>query len=54
MKRFKIGQTVTATQTDDHEEFIGKVKGYHERYITVEDQDGDCWDCNPQELSVGA
>lgn len=26
-------------------DFIGQIVGSHGPYITVQDQDGDCWDC---------
>jgi len=52
--RFKIGDKVLATpdQTGDTwNEFQGTVKGFRAgELVTVEDQDGDCFDCYPDQL----
>jgi 3D (Asp-Asp-Asp) domain-containing protein len=36
-------------------DFTGHVKGYHyNMWITVEDQDGDCWDCETEQVSLSS
>ena len=34
--------------------FTGQVVGNHGDYVTVEDQDGDCWDCEPSQLKFSS
>ncbi len=52
--RFQVGDKVLATpdQTGDTwHEFQGTVKGFRQgSLVTVEDQDGDCFDCHPDQL----
>ena len=52
--RFKVGDKVLATpdQTGDTwHEFQGTVRGFRRgELVTVEDQDGDCFDCYPDQL----
>lgn len=52
--RFKVGDKVLATpdQTGDTwHEFQGTVRGFRSgEFVTVEDQDGDCFDCYPDQL----
>ena len=31
--------------------FTGRVAGYHGPFVVVKDQDGDCWDCEPAQIS---
>jgi hypothetical protein len=33
-------------------DFTGIVKDIHGEYVIVEDGDGDCWDCEPSQLSL--
>jgi hypothetical protein len=33
-------------------DFLGTIRGVHGKYIIVADQDGDCWDCDPEQLEV--
>lgn len=33
-------------------DFTGTVKGTHGEFVIVEDQDGNCWDCDPSQLST--
>jgi len=52
---FPIGTQVNVSRLPgdyfDHN-FTGHVKSYHMNLrITVEDQDGDCWECEPEQLS---
>lgn len=47
---FKKGDKVLAVN-DAGVEFQATVKGWRQGlYVTVEDQDGDCWDCDPADL----
>jgi hypothetical protein len=53
--QFKKGDTVLATPNklggDDWHEFQGTVKGFRKgNLVTVEDQEGDCFDCYPDQL----
>jgi len=52
--RFNVGDKVLATpdQTGDTwNEFQGTVRGFRQgNLVTVEDQDGDCFDCYPDQL----
>lgn len=54
--RFKVGDTVIATpdQTGDTwHEFQGTVKGFRQgTLVTVEDQEGECFDCYPDQLEL--
>src|SRR5579862_120780 len=34
--------------------FTGTIKGIHGEFITVEDQDGDAWDCSPYQLTFNS
>jgi hypothetical protein len=54
---FGIGMNVNVTRLDGDQfnnNFTGHVKGYHGEYITVEDQDGDCWDCEASQLRLSS
>ena len=33
-------------------EFVGRVSDFRNDMVTVEDQDGDCWDIEPERLEV--
>lgn len=52
--RFHVGDKVLATPdktNDSWHEFQGTVKGFRQgQLVTVEDQDGDCFDCYPDQL----
>jgi hypothetical protein len=52
--KFEIGDQVIATPKaeDDWHEFQGHVKGFRDNgnLITVEDQEGDCFDCEIDQL----
>jgi hypothetical protein len=44
---------VTRRSDDDfNHDFTGDVVGYHNGCVTVRDQDGDCWDCEPEQLVI--
>jgi hypothetical protein len=32
--------------------FSGAVEGYHDKYVVVSDGDGDCFDIEPERLTV--
>lgn len=56
LDEFGIGDTVNVTRLMDDQfnhDFTGHVKAKRPEHnlITVEDQDGDCWDCIPDQLS---
>lgn len=56
---FGIGDNVNVTRRlgdQFNNDFTGHVKGhnYDYGYITVEDQDGDCWDCDPEQLEFSS
>jgi len=53
---FSIGETVNVESTVYDiflNDFTGTVKGFRfsEGLVVVEDQDGDCWSCIPDQLS---
>ena len=57
INRFEIGESVVATPKANDifsHEFQGTVKGFRDngRLITVEDQDGDCFDCEPSQVEL--
>jgi len=57
INRFEIGESVVVTpKTGDifSHEFRGTVKGFRDngRLITVKDQDGDCFDCEPSQVEL--
>ena len=33
-------------------DFTGTVVGRNDDFVTVRDQDGDCWDCDEKQLSL--
>lgn len=35
---------------DEFGDFVGIVRGFRNGYVIVEDQDGDCWDVEPDKL----
>jgi hypothetical protein len=53
-QKFEIGDSVLATPKPDDifsHEFQGTIKGFREGgLITIEDQDGDCFDCDPDQI----
>jgi hypothetical protein len=53
LEDFSVGETVNvkALHDDIFCDFTGTIKDTHGDYIVVEDQDGDCWDCEPGQLS---
>lgn len=55
MDRFPRGCTVDVRQMDGDQfnhDFTGTVIGYHAEYVTVRDGDGDCWDCEEEQISI--
>jgi hypothetical protein len=51
---FQKGQCVNVISREGDyftNDFTGIVKGFHRGCVTVEDADGDCWDCDPEQLS---
>ena len=55
----KVGDSVEVIRQDDdifENDFQGTVKQLSvskntgEEFIVVEDQDGDCWDCSPEQV----
>ena len=52
-KTFKVGDQVLVTpKADDvfQNEFVGFITGTHGKYWTVEDGDGDSWDCDEDQI----
>ena len=35
-------------------DFTGIVKGRHDKYVMVADEDGDVWDCVPSQLTFNS
>ena len=35
-------------------DFTGTVIGYYSGYVIVSDQDGDCWDCEPDQIKFNS
>ena len=57
MEDLGTGQRVNVTRQrgdDFNHDFTGFIKGFHGDFVTVEDQDGDCWDCVPEQLSFNS
>lgn len=54
LEDFHVGQSVnvTALPNDLFHNFTGTVKEVNAVYIIVTDQDGDCYDCEPNQLSA--
>jgi hypothetical protein len=54
--KFKKGDKVLATPDltgDTWSEFEGTVRGFRQgNLVTVEDQEGDCFDCHPDQLDL--
>lgn len=52
---FSVGDTVNVRRQDEHDMFnhgfTGRVIDKNAIYVIVEDQDGDCFSCNPEQLS---
>jgi hypothetical protein len=51
---FGVGEKVNVKRLMDdmfNHDFTGTVKSVGEKFVVVEDQDGDCWDCIPAQLS---
>lgn len=53
LEDFGVGDKVNveAHQDDIFQDFTGTVKFVGDEYFVVQDQDGDCWDCEPRQLS---
>jgi len=57
LEDFVAGDNVNVERLEGDQfnhDFTGHVKGFHDKYVTVEDQDGDCWDCVPAQLSFSS
>lgn len=53
MDYYPRGCMVNVERWDDDQfahDFTGSVIGYHNGLVTVRDQDGDCWDCDPDQI----
>ena len=48
---YPVGTLVNVKGTFDRHDFTGNVVGYRYEFITVRDQDDDCWDCFESEIS---
>lgn len=54
---FPIGTVVNVEARPDDmfiHDFTGVVVAYHGEFIVVRDQDDDCWDCEPEQLSYNS
>lgn len=54
---FGIGDRVNveARGSDNFHDFTGIIRKFHDsETVTVEDQDGDCWDCNLDQISFNS
>lgn len=54
---FGKGNQVNVKRRDSDQfnnDFTGTVIAIRGEYVTVEDQDGDCWDCDPEQLSFNS
>jgi len=59
MKAYELTDYTIGMQVEVHahrdgpfeNDFIGTVKEVNAAYIVVEDQDGDCWSCEPYQLT---
>ena len=59
-KEIKIGQSVVmpdpiydSPYSDIHNHsFVGTVKAFHDEYVTVVDDDEDCFDVEPERLEI--
>ena len=54
MEYFNKGKTVNVEQRKGDlfiHNFTGTVKGFRHGCIIVEDQDGDCWEVEPEQVS---
>lgn len=52
---FPRGVTVEVRRMIDDmffNDFVGTVIGYHAEYVIVQDQEGECWDCCPEQLVI--
>jgi hypothetical protein len=50
---YKIGDRVQVTPKFDdvfQNEFVGRIIGTHSKYWMVEDQSGDTWDCDEDQI----
>jgi hypothetical protein len=56
LEDFAVGQNVNVESLpgDLFESFTGHVKEVNNRYIIVEDQAGDCFDCEPSQLTFSS
>ena len=55
MDRFPRNVTVHVTRKDDDlfsHDFTGNVISYTTDHVLVEDQDGDCWSCDDDQLTI--
>lgn len=50
---FSVGDNVNVKSKPDDifNDFTGHVKEINNEYIIVEDQDGDCWSCDPDQAT---
>jgi hypothetical protein len=54
---FGKGNQVNVERRDGDQfnnDFTGTIIGIHHGVATVEDQDGDCWDCDPEQLTFNS
>jgi hypothetical protein len=54
LDEFGIGEKVNVHRLMDDlfdHDFTGTVHSKTDKFVVVEDQDGDCWDCIPDQLS---
>ena len=52
---FKKGMTVDVERRSGdlfNYDFRGNVIGYHDGYVIVEDMEGECFDCEPDQLTI--
>jgi hypothetical protein len=51
---FGVGNKVNVKKLDNdmfNHDFTGTVVEVNPEYVVVEDQDGDCWSCDPKQLT---
>lgn len=56
-RKFNIGDSVNVDRCIGdlfQNNFSGYVVGYHGDFVIVEDQDGDCWDCEESQVSFSS
>ena len=57
LEDFNVGDNVNVRWMEGdmfEHDFTGYVTEVNAEYIIVEDQDGDCWDCSPDQLSFSS